>query len=457
MRDDQGPQVSSGSSDLQLTDGSRVAVMGGGPAGSFFTYFLLDMAERLGTDIQVDVYEPRDFSCPGPRGCNMCGGIVSESLVQVLASEGINLPTTVVQRGIDSYILHMDVGSVRIDTPLHEKRIGAVYRGPGPRDVKEVKWDSFDGHLQSLAAVRGANIFRERVTDIRWNDGRPQIVTAKGAPDSYDLLAVSVGVNTVALKLFQESMLNYRSPRTTKTMILEYSFGDEDVGAYLGSSMHVFLLDIPRLEFAALVPKGDYMSLCLLGEDIDESMVRALVGSQEFKRCLPPGFRLDHCSCQCAPRINVGAAVEPFADRAVFIGDSGVTRLYKDGIGAAYTTAKAAATTAALHGVSAADFRKYYWPTCRRINTDNGIGKIIFAITRQIQRRVHARQAVLRMVTSEQEDAAGRRPMSTVLWDTFTGSAPYREIFMGALRPRFWLPFLWYNLAALFGRGARQA
>src|SRR5512145_1120581 len=95
---------------LELEDGSRVAVMGGGPAGAFFSYFLLQMARRAGLSLQLDIYEPRDFFAIGPKGCNMCGGIISESLVQSLAAEGINLPTSVVQRGIDSYDLHMDVG-----------------------------------------------------------------------------------------------------------------------------------------------------------------------------------------------------------------------------------------------------------------------------------------------------------------------------------------------------------
>ena len=121
-------------SGLQLDDGSQIAVIGGGPAGSFFSYFLLDMAERVGIDIQVDIYEPKDFSRPGPGGCNHCGGVVHESLVQILAAEGINLPPTVVQRGIDSHILHMGVGSVRIETPLAEKRIGTVYRGGWPTE-----------------------------------------------------------------------------------------------------------------------------------------------------------------------------------------------------------------------------------------------------------------------------------------------------------------------------------
>ena len=84
--------------DLNLKDGSRVAVIGGGPAGSFFGYFLLDMAERVGLKLHVDIYEPRDFSSPGPPGCNMCAGVVSESLVQNLAGEGINIPKEIIQR-----------------------------------------------------------------------------------------------------------------------------------------------------------------------------------------------------------------------------------------------------------------------------------------------------------------------------------------------------------------------
>src|SRR3990172_7082366 len=98
--------------DFELRDGARVAVIGGGPAVSFFACFLLDMAARTGLDLSVDVFDPKDFSRPGPTSCNHCGGIVSESLVQALALEGINLPGDVVQRGIDSYVLHMDVGDV---------------------------------------------------------------------------------------------------------------------------------------------------------------------------------------------------------------------------------------------------------------------------------------------------------------------------------------------------------
>jgi len=422
---------------LQLDDGSRVGVIGGGPAGSFFSIFLIDMAERIGLDIQVDIYEPRDYSRPGPVGCNMCGGIISESLVQNLATEGINLPTSVVQRGIDSYNLHMDVGSVLIDTPLNEKRIGAVYRGPGPRDIKEIKWGSFDGHLQNLAKSRGVNVINERVSEISWEDGYPHIHTRNDSPQHYDLVVMAVGVNAATRKLFTDLDFDYKPPETTKTFIQEYYLGEEIIADVLGSSMHVFLLDIPRLEFAAIIPKGDYVSVCLLGEDIDKELVQSFMDSPEVKGCFPPDWNCELGSCGCSPRINVASAGHPYGDRIVFIGDIGVTRLYKDGIGAAYRTSKAAATTAVFQGVSAEAFEKYFMPACKKIETDNRIGKVIFLVTRLIQKFRFARRAVLRMTMREQEKEGAELRMSMVLWDMFTGSAPYQEIFLRTLHPAF--------------------
>ena len=172
---------------------------------------------------------------------------------------------TVVERGIDSYVLHTDLGSVRIETPLHEKRIAAVHRGSGPRGTKEMKWRSFDGYLLELAMDKGARLVRGRVMDIDWKDGLPQVKIQGGLPQAYNLLVVATGVNTSALKLFEKLDLGYASPVTSKTYISEFHMGQETVERYLGSSTHVFLLNLPRLEFAALIPKGDYVTLCLLG------------------------------------------------------------------------------------------------------------------------------------------------------------------------------------------------
>ena len=127
----------SGNSNLVLDNGSRVGVIGGGPAGSFFSYFLLQLAQLAEIEIQVDIYERRDFSVLGPAGCNMCAGVISESLIQALSVEGINLPSTVVQRGINSFVLHTGTESVTMYAPFSEMRI-ARYIGVAdhgePRD-----------------------------------------------------------------------------------------------------------------------------------------------------------------------------------------------------------------------------------------------------------------------------------------------------------------------------------
>ena len=423
--------------DLRLDDGSSVAVMGSGPAGSFVSYFLMEMAERAGLEIDIDIFEPRDFSRAAPHGCNMCGGIISETLVQNLASEGINLPGTVVQRGIDSYMLHMDVGTVRIETPLQEKRIGAVYRGSGPRDIKEKKWKSFDLHLQQLALEKGANLVTGRVDRVDLENGRPQVGIKGGDLETYDLLVVAVGANSPALKLFTGLEMGYEPPKTTKTFIREYFLGEKLVSETVGNSMQVFLLDIPRLEFAAIIPKGDYVSVCLLGDDIDTELVNNFLDSPQVRSCLPPDWEPACKSCQCSPKINIGGAVQPYADRMVFVGDCGVTRLFKDGIGAAYKTAKACATTAVFQGIAKEDFRNHFWPVCQSINRDNSIGKATFAASRLLQHMRFARRAVLRMTQKEQIAEGSKRDMSQVLWDMFTGSAPYQEILTRTLRPRF--------------------
>jgi flavin-dependent dehydrogenase len=435
---------------LTLHDGSRVAVIGGGPAGTFFTIFLLDMAARAGEQIAVDIYEPRNFLNPGPAGCNMCAGIVSETLVQMLATEGINLPGSVVQRAIDSYILHMDVGSVQIDTPLNEKRIATVYRGAGPRDLKESRYTGLDKHLLNLALEKGATLISERVTKVTLVDGYPLVKTRASEEKKYDLVTVTTGVNSPALKMFEGLNLGYSAPETTKTYLREYYLGNETVTKTLGNAIQVFLLDIPRLEFGMLVPKGDYMTVCLLGKEIDTELVQAFLGSAEVQKCLPPSLVAENFSCQCSPRINTLGAKQPYGDRFVFIGDAAATRLFKDGIGSAYRTAKIAASTAVFQGVSAQDFERYYLPACEKVEYDNDIGRLIFWVVTKIQKLRFARKAMLRMILSEQGRPGSLLRMSTVQWDMYTGSGSYKEILMRILHPAFLLRLSWDMLSSIF-------
>ena len=422
----------------KLKDGSKIAIIGSGPAGAFFTYYALDLAERLNINLKIDIYDEKDFSRFGPPGCNRCGGIVSESLVQILAADGINIPTDVVRRGIDSYVMHMDVGSVKIATPLHEKRIAAMYRGAGPRGTKGVNWGSFDAFLQNLAIEKGAKLISSRVTGVR-TDGPLPVLTARGGiSEEYELIIGAFGVNSPTIKLFKDLEFGFKPPETTKTFICEFALGQELVQKHFGNSMHVFLLAIPRLEFAALIPKRENVTLAMLGEDIDKGLVQSFLDNPEVKKCFPKELKLsDIYPCQCFPKINVKSAIKSFSDRIVLIGDCTTSKLYKNGIGSAYVSAKAAATTAIFQGVSARDFKNHYWPTCKKIEKDNLIGKFIFLFAKQVQKSNVAKHGILRMAAKEQGKEGKKRGMSMVLWDTFTGSAPYAEILKRTLMPQF--------------------
>jgi len=448
------PRLDGATRRLELESGSRIAVIGGGPGGSLFAYFALKMAEVLELELNVDVFEPRSFDSRGPAGCNHCGGIVSESLVQLLATEGVNLPPDVVRRGIDSYRLHMDVGVARIDTPLREKRIAAVFRGNGPRESRDVDRASFDRHLLGLAQRRGARVVRRAVTDLHWEQGRPVLQHAGEPGSTYDLVVVATGINSNLLRTLEEGVEAYRRPRTVPAYICEFELGRETIRELLGSSMHVFLLDLPRLEFAALIPKDDIVTLCLLGEGIDAELVQAFLDAPEVRRCFPPSADLPARVCNCAPLLNVRGPRRPYADRLVFVGDAGVTRLYKDGIGAAYRTAKSAAATAVFQGVSAEAFHRYFGRTSRRIARDNAIGKMIFACNGQLRRHRLSRRAILRMVLEEQSGPGERRHLSQVLWDLFSGSAPYREVLVRTLHPGFVVGLIRHVWCSLWRRGS---
>ena len=442
--------------ELSLQDGSRVGVVGGGPAGSFFAYFLQRLAESSGLELQIDIYEPRLFAHRGPAGCNHCGGIVSESLVQLLASEGVNLPTEVVERGIEAYMLHMDVGSVRIRTPSEEKRIAGVFRGNGPRGSERSLRVGFDRYLLDLAASSGANIVRSLVTRVGWHEDRPELEHGAGKRARYDLVALAAGVNSQLLQNGCDAAPGYTFPGTLTSFIGEFRLGQAGIQASLGDAMHIFLLDLPRLEFAALIPKGDYVTLCVLGHDVDQALVDAFLDAAEVKRCFPGG-KVPALVCHCFPRLNVRPSARPYADRMVWIGDCGVARLYKDGIGSAYRMAKAAARTVAFHGVGAGDFAAHYAPTCSAMNWDNRLARLVFMATTAIQKLRPLRRGVLRMTATEQAHNELFNHMSSVLWDVFTGSAPYRDVLVRSCHPGFIASLTWNlvasNAAAAAGKG----
>ncbi len=142
----------------------------------------------------------------------------------------------------------------------------------------------------------------------------------------------------------------------------------------------------------------------------------------------------------------------------VFIGDSGVSRLYKDGIGAAYRAAKIAASTAIFHGISSRDFERHYLPFCRRMEFDNQVGRLLFGLVGLTQKTRLVRQAVLRLVSREQhEEANAEDGMSGLVWDMLTGGAPFLDVLTRAAHPAFCARLLWNMLVSLLPQDKKAA
>ncbi len=195
--------MTSSKGNIELANGSRIGVVGGGPAGSFFSYHALEYAKRFDLDIQLDIFEPKDFTKVGAGGCNHCGGIVSESLVQQLATEGIVIPSEIIQRGINTYTMHTEQGVRVIHSPSYEQRIASVFRGCGPRGCLDVNQRGFDNYLLGLCRNKGAKVLHEKVVSLERKGDQIQVGTSKSGNKEYDLVVGAVGLNKKALELFK--------------------------------------------------------------------------------------------------------------------------------------------------------------------------------------------------------------------------------------------------------------
>ena len=422
---------------LELQDGSRIAVIGGGPAGSFFSYYALEYARRFDLEIELDIFEAKDFTKIGAAGCNHCGGIISESLVQQMATDGIVIPSEIIQRGINSYTMHTEQGSRVIHTPSDEHRIASVFRGCGPKGCLDKSQRGFDNYLLGLCEKSGAQVIHEKVTALDRIEDGILVGTSNTEPKPYDLVVGAVGLSKKTLELFQGICPEYNPPGVSRTYISEFFMKPKDIDDSFGDSMHVFLLDLPNITFGALIPKENYVTLVLLGKDIDKDVVQSFVDSEQVRSCFPEDFPVERATpCKCYPFVNVKPGAPAFADRVVLVGDSASSKLYKNGIGAAFITGKAAASTVIFEGVSQRHFEKYYEPICRDLDKDNKVGKLIFWVTKAIQKSPVLKRGVLEQIEKEQLDQVASLRLSSALWDTFTGSAGYRNIFKRFIHPK---------------------
>jgi len=414
-------------------DGMRVAVIGGGPAGSFFAHLLLTAAARRGIRPQITIIDSKDFEMAGRRGCNMCAGTLSGWLVDELEREGYRFPEHVVQRYIHGYVIHGPGREARLAQRPNQK-IYTVFRGiPFPEMINER--GSFDQFLLDHALAMGAQYIRAHVRHLDLPDapGRPVRIQYTPPAESVheaDLVVGAFGVNS---NLARQFVPGYRPPKVWHAFQGEIFVDRDRIAQVYGDQVHIFLGDGRRIKFIALTPKRWHVTLTAIGRDVKRPDVENYLRERRLAPFLPEDWSF---RCHCHPAFPVSSAGRPYADGLVIIGDACVSRYLKNGIESAWYTARFAVETILQHGTTAAAFRAHYVRACRRkYRVDNLFGKMIFALNDLFCRMPILTNGHVRAVRGEQDWPPAYRRHSQILWDVFTGDRSYARIFLSCCHP----------------------
>ncbi len=428
-----------------LKNGSRIAIIGGGPAGCFFAHFTSKLARERGINLDITIFEGRDFCQKGPRGCNMCAGVISEKLYGDLKENGILPPDRCIQQEIKGYYFQTQDGCIEVHNPnpSTENKIVTVCRGDGPLFSQQSECRGFDNFLLRHAESIGVNISSNIVNDVVLpsNTGEQAGIFSgkKGSREETkaDLLVGAFGLNTGMLEKIKRLEFGYIPPRTVRACQAEIYIGGNNGSKYPCDKIHVFSLGIRSITYASLTPRGDYLTVTLVGKtDLNKAhLVEFLSHPIVRRKFAENGWKMPKNYCICFPRLNITQAKRPFTDRFVIIGSAGISRYYKHGIESAFITARMAANSVFESGISKkAFYRGYYKPVKRLLGSDNLYGRGVFGLNDYITSRRRISSGYLSVLESGGNQSVARTQLD-LLWNMFTGSIPFKEIFFDLFDP----------------------
>jgi flavin-dependent dehydrogenase len=420
---------------LRIYNNSKVIVIGGGPAGAFFSYYILKLAKEKNLNLDLSILEGKYFVRSGPPGCNFCAGVLSETLIKKMERIGIILPQEIAQSSVEGYCMLTKKGELWLTHPLHARKIATVFRGNGPLFSNITKNISFDDFLLREALKMGARVYYKKVSSIELPSKPEEKVLVKTEDETFeaDLVVGAFGLNTDFLEKVKRMGFGYKPPKVLKTCQTELKIGSEFVKEKFKDFIFILNIGIKGFRFSAIIPKGEYITITLVGnDDLTFSKMEKFLKEDFMKKLLPDGFSLPHQHCHCLPRIAVTSAKKPFTDRFVIIGDASCSRYYKNGIESALITASLAAETAINLGISEKDFRKGYWRKARKIIIDNFFGRLLFSLNDFIARADFIVESHIRIARS---NSFPSKILRNILWNMFTGNIDYWRIFLKSVNP----------------------
>lgn len=410
-----------------LQDGGHVVVVGGGPGGAACAIALRRLAHSLGRDIRVTVYEGKTFA--GERHYNQCVGVVSPPIRQILEDElDIPFPWDLVQRRISAYVLHGERHSLTLPDPSDEPSYA-------------LRRITFDAYLLEQARAAGANVVPSRVTDVEIGDDEV-IIYSESDNRRAEILVGAFGLDTGTATALSRAT-PYRPPRFLDSIVTKIhppsdclEIEPAPAGQTPSGRIHAFLPKTPHIEFAAISPKANHLTMNIAGAHVTAAWMDYFLQGPVQKVIslgdqLPPRNPKD---CRYFKgRFPISVAKGFYGDRYVTIGDAaGLVRAFKGkGINAACLTGLWAAQAIMTTGISARSFEYSYVRDCQEILCDIPYGHFV----RHLVINASRFRQVDRVLALAEDHPALRR----ALFDAISGHRPYRAI-------------LWELLSAPFSR-----
>ncbi len=418
---------------LFIGNGSEIAIIGGGPAGSLFAKFACGYAHKCGINISVTIYTNRQFSEAGPKGCKGCVGVINERLNEKLKQHGIVLPEELIMQTIGGYCFVAKGGDLYVEKKTKLDDIVTVFRGNGPFCLPLN--GGFDGFLLEHAKNSGAKVIENSVRDVIFPKNKEDKITVEYSQGFHkvDLLVGAFGVRSPLIKKFKG--IGYLPPETTKSCLMEIDCGRQHIEEFIQNTIYIYSFGTPGIDYGIIIPKKRFLTIGIVGKDVKPGNLRDFLSSPQIAKMLPENPKI---CCQCCTRIPVTNAKNPFADRLLIIGDAGYSRYYKNGLESAFNSAQIAAKAAFESGISKEAFKKHYYPLCKKMFImENLYGRMLFRLNNIISS--HEILSIAHMDIARKDERRGHQHLDEIQWNMFTGHESYKNIFWSFLEPRLQL------------------
>lgn len=392
-----------------LRDGSRVAVIGGGPGGVASAITLKKKAQDSGINIDVFLYEGKRYEQEIHH--NQCVGVLSPPINEILHKLDLTLPPPLIKKQISGYSLFTSNNSILIEGGDEPSII-----------VRRVLFDEF---LLNCARKEGVRVINARFTDMELH---PEKVVVYSDTDNREVDAIvgAFGLDDGTCSIF-ERRTKYRQPRFLKTIVTNIYLGktkeqqQRSIEKKFDTTICVFFPKTPSIEFGAIVPKKDYLTLIVAGSTVSSKDMDYFIRLNGVRKFLPEGFK---SKGYFSGKFPIALAKNFYGNRFVIVGDAaGLMRPFKGkGINTAILAGIRAAETVLEQGISTRNFKESYYRSdeIQEIVRDLWSGRLIrFLIT------YGSKYDFLNPFINE---AKRNKVLERALYNSVSGRKPYRVI-----------------------------